>query len=511
MRRAIIPVLIFIVLTLGVVFAMEEVQLSSARREVARLRSAAESRNLPRPQHNGAGSGAVVSEAAKDQPALDSPSGGGTQSESTQSPNRKRMGQIGRMLRDNPAFHRLMRAQAEREVDKEYAALYRKLGLKNSSPLAELLKQKATRMADAMTKSHSGDLTDAERQTLWREAEEAGENVESQIKELLGSDAYAVYEEYNNTLQERQQVEALKEKLYSAGLDLAPSQEEALVSLLHQARIAPLTPEENAEVYALSTSLPEKRHMKPELVELKRMEAIHQRYLDGAAQFMTPEQLKVYEEYLNQWHDYWDTLADYQPSPDIESHDGAEAKVASDAKMPAQPVHVSAGESEPEQWGDVQNGSSCTVSRTSGNMLGVKFDVGSGWGSGLTFYPDAPAKNADNTVNAAGAGYLTVRLKAPAGITLRFGLLESGANWLQATRFDGVNGADGEAYRHPGIITQDGWQTYRIPLTELKLNGGFGNQKGNRTIDTPAIKGIEILVPGGQPSCEVEIESLRLD
>lgn len=78
-------------------------------------------------------------------------------------------------------------------------------------------------------------------------------------------------------------------------------------------------------------------------------------------------------------------------------------------------------------------------------------------------------------------------------------------------RFDGANGADGEAYRHPGLTTQHGWQVYRIPLSELKLNGGYSNQKGNRMIDTQAIKGIEILVPGGQPSCELEIESLRLE
>ena len=424
--------------------------------------------------------------------------------------NRERVDRIGRMLRDNPAFHRLMRAQAEREVDKEYAALYRKLGLEDPGSLAELLKRKAMLAVDVMTKSQFDDLTGAERQALWREEQKAEKNIESRIKELLGPDAYAVYEEYNNTLPERHQVEALKEKLYSAGLGLAPSQEEALVSLMHEARVAPLTPEENAEVYALSTSLPEERHMKPEQMELKRMEAIHQRYLDGAAQFMTPEQLKVYEEYLNQWHDYLDSLADYRPSPDIESHDRAEAKVANDAKMLAQPVNVNAGESEPQQWGDVQNGSSTTVSRTSGNMLGVKFDVGSGWGSGLTFQPEYSAKNSDDSVNAEGAGYLAVRLKAPAGIALRFGLLESGADWLQG-QHNGANGADGEAYRHPGITTRDGWQVYRIPLSELKLNGGYGNQKGNRTVDTQAIKGIEILVPGGQPSCEIEIDSLRLE
>ena len=496
MRRAIIPILLFVVLMLGVVFAMGEVQLSKARREVARLRSLPPAlRNLPQSQEADAGSAP----------------GGAEETKSAQSSSQNIRNKIGRMLMKNPAFQRMLRAQAEREMNKQYAALYRKLGMTDSSPLAELLRQRALVYVDSMTRGDVDNPTAEERNKLWREARAAEKEIENQIKELLGPDAYAEYEAYEETVPERRQMEVLKEKLYSAGLGLAPSQEEALVALMHDARVTPLTLEENAEVYALSTSLPEERKMKPEQMELKRMEALHQRYMDNAAKILTPEQLIVYEEYLNQWQDYWKTLADYQPSPDVESHDRADAKVANDNKMLAQPVNVNAGESEPEQWGDVQNGSSSTVSRTSGNVLGVKFDVGSGWGSGLTFSPDAPVKNSDKTANAAGAAYLTVRLKAPAGINIRFGLLESGVNWPQAQSFSGASGADGEAYRHPGITTLNGWQVYRIPLSELKLNGGYGNQKGNRTIDTQAIKGIEILVPGGQPSVEMEIESMRLE
>ena len=451
MRRAVMPILLLVVLMLGVVFAVGESQLSRARREVARLRSLPPAlRNLPPLPEADAASAA----------GSDSVSGAAEKSESVSSSNRDRQKKMFRMLMKTPAFRRMLRAQAEREMNKQYAALYRKLGMTDSSPLAELLRQKALVYVDAMTRGDIDNPTAEERNKLWREARAAEEEIEKQIKELLGAEAYAEYEAYEETIPERRQMDVLKEKLYSAGLGLAPSQEEALIALMHEARTAPLTPEENAEVYALSTSLPEERNLKPEQMELKRMEALHQRYLDAAAQILTPEQLKVYEEYLNQWQDYWSTLADYQPSPDVESHDRADAKVANDDQTLAQPVNVDAGKSEPEQWGDNQNGSSSTVTRTSGNMLGVKFDVGSGWGSGLTFSPEAAAMNSDETVNAAGAAYLTVRLKAPAGINVRFGLLESGADWFQSAVFSGANGADGEAYRHPGLTTQAGWQTY---------------------------------------------------
>lgn len=512
MSRCPLSVPLIIVTTLGVVYAGQEVALRRERAQLGSLRERTgepvSPATLAASPPGGATGGKTV---ARTQPA---PSPAQTEPKAQKTGKQpgpdKRLMAIVNSLRDNPVFRRVVRAQAQRHVDKTYASLYRQLRLAEATPLSDLLKRKVAVGVEASMAIEFGDLSREERRQVMRAAAKAEQAIESEIEKLLGPEGYDVYQDYVQTLPEREQVGLFKEKLFSAGLDLAPSQEDALVALMHEARGAPLTVEENPEVYSLSTHLPEERGLKPEQMELKRMEVIHQRYLDIAASVLTPDQLIVYEEYLNQMQDVWSTHAECWPSPDVESHDRAPAEVGRDATLSG-PVTVSAASSKPQQWGDVRGGSSSTVYQTEGNMLGARFDVGSGWGSGLTFWPESAVMNEDKSVNASGSQRLTARLKAPAGVRVRFGLLESGVDWPTAGSFPGANSADGEAFRHEGVLTQDGWQTYSIPLSELKINGGYGNQKGNRVIDTQAIKGIEILVPGGQPGCDMEIDWVRLE
>ncbi len=302
-----------------------------------------------------------------------------------------------------------------------------------------------------------------------------------------------------------------KDKLNSAGFGLAPSQEDALIRIMRDERLRPLTEEEDPELYVLSTSLPEERGLKQQQIELLRQQQLNRRYLEQAKTILTPEQLVVYEEYLNQWQDLRTKYVEYMPSPEVEAHDRATVELARSDAVSTGPVTVGAAGSEPQQWGDDPNGSSSIVYRTGGNLLGVEFSPGSGWGTGLTFQPQHTAMNEDESADASGVTRLVARLKAPAGATLRFGLLESGADWSGAATFPGAKGADGEAFRHEGVTTLDGWQVYTIPLSELKLNGGYGNQRGNRRIDTQAIKGIEILAPGGQAAFGMEIDYVRIE
>ncbi|MBN1267954.1 MAG: hypothetical protein JXB04_00045 [Kiritimatiellae bacterium] len=498
---------------LGMLTVVYAVQRAELRRARSALQGAAPASAQPAVRAAARAASADSEERVRPEAAGRSEPGTGVVSgaRSRKTSGMKRMETALKMMRNSPAFRRLLKSQMERQLERDYASLYRQLGLAEPAPLAELLRKKAGIRMEAEMEAAFGDLDREDQRRLRREAAAAERQVEQEIKDLLGEAGYQVYQEYLASVPERQQVAVFKEKLRSMDLDLSPSQEDALVALMHRARSAPLTLDEDPEVYALSTSLPEERNLKPEQMNLKRMEVFHQRYMDIAEEILTPEQQKVFEEYLNQWQDFWTSVAEYQPSPDVESHDRAETDVGRLGDVLASPVTVNAAVTEPQQWGDVPGGSSCSVHRTEGNMLGAQFDVNAGWGAGLTFFPEHTVKNSDSSANAAGARRLSVRLKAPAGVQLRLGLLESGVDWPQAQRFNGVSGADGEAFRHPGFTTVNGWQVYSIPLSELRLNGGYGNQRGNRVIDTQAIRGIEILLPGGQPSCRMEIDWVRLE
>ncbi len=523
MRVFLVIVLSFAVLALAGVYAMQGIELRIVRIQRDQVRAGG--RPLPAALILAQAAGAAQGVRARAMPgrAPARPHYGGVSPAVRATSNRPRESEqqtaliqdvrsMGKRLADDPVFRRVAHAAAERQVDKDYATLFQTLDPEEATALAELLKLKADLGIDASLQFNAGGLTREERWKLWDETRLAQASVEKQIQDLLGADGYAQYQDYVSTLAERQQVSIFKEKLFSAGLELSPSQEELLVQAMYRARHTPLTEEENPDVYWLSTHLPEERKLKPEQMELRRLEAIYDRYLKGAESFLTPDQLAVLEEYLNQDHDVWDAQADYMPSPDVVSNDRADASVGNEGTAGTS-MRLTTGEQDivPQQWGDQQGGSSSTIYRTKGNMLGVMMEPGSGWGSGLTFWPAQAAANGEPVANAAGATKMVVRIKAPAGVTLRLGLLESGVNWPQAQSFQGESGADGEAYRHPGFVTQEGWQTYTIPLSELKLNGGYGNQTGNRRIDTQGVKGLEILMPGGQSSVDMEVEFVGLE
>lgn len=415
-----------------------------------------------------------------------------------------------RRVRREPAFQRMMYAQAGGRVEKDYSTFFKRLEPATADTLAELLHRKAALEVDSFMLNQDWTLKWDERRQRWAEIREERWEINKAIRDLLGPEDYGDYREYVGTLPERREVAGFKDKLYAAGLDLNSSQEEALVLMMHESRERRLTEEEDAELFRVSRLLPEERGLKPEVVRLMRQEFFQNRYEAGAELILTPEQLDLYREYLRQLLDYSETYVDYMPSPDIESHNGATVEVPEEAPV-SSPLLSSAADTPYFLWGDVEGGSKWKANATNGNVLAFDTDVGTGWGSGITWFPDQGVKNQDNSVNVAGATRLVVRLNAPEGVRLRFGLLESGATSFDAAQYFGVNGADGEAFRHEGVKTAAGWQTYTIPLSDLKLNGGYGNQKGNRRIDTQALKGIEILVPGGEKAARLEIDWVRLE
>jgi len=408
----------------------------------------------------------------------------------------------------------LARSRIENRVDEEYANFLRQMAPAQARQLRELLIAAGTNNSPYYLKLGNRNLTPAERNQILADIAHGRQVISEATAALLGEAGLQRLDEYRATRQDRRQVAALKETMYGAGLDLTAEQNEALVEMMRQARAQLVTAEEEPEMAALSRLLPEERGergLTPQAMELRSQELYQARYLQGATNILSPPQMEMYEQFLRQQLDAAETQADYQPAPMPDYNDRATVHVGRVTETLATPVAVDMAQAAFSTWGNNSHGSSLSATNTAAGTLALKAAAGSGWGAGITFWPDHSVKNADDSVNAAGARSIVARVRAPAGVNLRVGLLESGAPPLQAQPFAGANGADGEAFRHEGITTTEGWQTYTIPLTDMKLNGGYGNQHGNRTIDAQAISGIEVLFPGGQSNTEMEIEWVRLE
>jgi hypothetical protein len=411
-----------------------------------------------------------------------------------------------------PGVSSVTPASAALRINKDYAQLFKYLQLDPdvARALVELLMHKQQARWWMYSRLYGWDANLSIHDAMLTAARER-EAIEAQIRALLGDDAYEIYDSYADTLPQRRDLEAFKTKLFGAGLDLTWEQEDALLKMMQAESRRAISADEDPVLSQVAALLPEERNVPESEIYMRRLALYNERFLAAAGGILTPEQMKLYEDYLGEAENQ-DVHYVNQSGPwDVESNDRAPVTVATATAPLAAPVAVPAATSANNTWGDYHGGSSMEVYASDSGTLVMETDLGTGWGTGITFWPGSDVPNSDGSVNAAGATKIVARINAPAGATLRFGVLESGAQWSGAPTFEGANGADGEAFRHEGVTTTAGWQEYTIPLSSLKLNGGFGNQHGNRTIDAQALKGIEVLVPGGQQDVVLEIDSIRVE
>ncbi len=429
-------------------------------------------------------------------------------------PERKKAKELAERLKDvvlkNPAIRNLAASQIGQQIDITYADYFKTLPAEQAKALRELLAANQLSALDLQFAAMQENLSKEDRKELLEKMREQWENNRKQINELLGEEELQKLTEYEQSAQDRAQMTGLKEAMYGAGLDLNDTQARALIEMMRTAREQQLTTDEDAELYALSTKLPEERNITQQEAFLRWQELYHNRYMDGAAGILSPAQLEVFEQYLNQQLDIAESFADFKPETLPESTDRAPVELGRSSHTLSTPVNVPAHDTHFITWGDDHSGSRLAATKTANNTLEIDARTGSGWGCGITFSPSYHAKNSDDSIDASGARQIVARIRGPADATLRFGLIESGADWPNARQYNGVNGADGEGFRHEGISTMEGWQVYTIPLSEFRLLGGYGNQAGNRIIDVQALRGVEILFPGGQADAVFEVDWIKL-
>lgn len=180
-----------------------------------------------------------------------------------------------------------------------------------------------------------------------------------------------------------------------------------------------------------------------------------------------------------------------------------------DAPAPTPTVFADAT-SAVEPWGDFAGGAEIVSEPDPAGGLVLRGKP-LGWGCGLTYQGAANLlKNPDGSVNLLGARRVIVVLDAPAGFKFSAGVDESGIGPTDSQNFAGYNGADGELYNHAEITATGGKTEYVFEMSNMEAGPNYGNQRGNYTVDTAAIKAIHLFFPS-QADFEVRLDSIRIE
>ena len=150
--------------------------------------------------------------------------------------NRRGLGNVPALL-DNPEFSKLWNAQQKTALDARYAALFKNLNLSPADldKFKSLLVEKQSSAMDVLAAARAqglnpGDPTDrAQIATLLQNAQA---QADSNIQQTLGDAQYAQYQNYEQTLPQRNVVNQLAQSLSYTDSPLQESQLEPLVGIL---------------------------------------------------------------------------------------------------------------------------------------------------------------------------------------------------------------------------------------------------------------------------------------
>ncbi len=141
-------------------------------------------------------------------------------------------------MMEDPAMKDMMRQQQGIAVKGLYADFSRELGLseEEETALTELLIDKQMINTELGMKMRGGELSEEEKKAIAKEIKESSEALDEEIKGALGDDHFKSYELFVDSMQERQQLNTLKEGLKSQGLGLSVETEEQLMDAMYSAR-----------------------------------------------------------------------------------------------------------------------------------------------------------------------------------------------------------------------------------------------------------------------------------
>lgn len=149
---------------------------------------------------------------------------------------RARMNNLTALL-DNPEFSKLWNLQQKGGLDSRYSALFKSLNLSPADldKFKSLLVEKQSAITDVMSAGREQGLDPRnpdDRAQIAALLQNAQTQVDAAIQQTLGAAQYAQYQNYEQTLPQRNVVTQLAQSLSYTGSPLQDSQTEALVNIL---------------------------------------------------------------------------------------------------------------------------------------------------------------------------------------------------------------------------------------------------------------------------------------
>jgi len=195
----------------------------------------------------------------------------------------------------NPQMKEMIRSQQKMMLGQMYGSLYKQLGLSptDEDALKKLLEDRQMALMDAglnMMGATGGDAKQVAEDTKTLKAQ-----YDKQIQDLLGPQTYDAFQQYDQTVGERTQVNLFKQSL-SADNALTDQQENDLVTAMYQAR---KTLPENSVLNNQSRD-PSQFTDEGIAQALKQQEQLQKQYADSAASILTPAQLDQFTKFQQQ-------------------------------------------------------------------------------------------------------------------------------------------------------------------------------------------------------------------
>lgn len=159
-------------------------------------------------------------------------------------------------------------------------------------------------------------------------------------------------------------------------------------------------------------------------------------------------------------------------------------------------------------WGDAPAGARMDATPNPDGTLTLHIQP-NGWGCGITFFPlENLPRNPDGSVSLLGAENMLLDLECSQPVLAGPGISESGCGPVNSQTFSGFGEADGEGYTGAGRTLLPGAGPYTLPLGDMIINPGYGNQRGNKIIDMQAIESAQLFFPPNQAPITLTLRSL---
>jgi hypothetical protein len=195
----------------------------------------------------------------------------------------------------SPQMKEMMRAQQKMAINGMYGSLskYLNISTNDMDALKELLLQRQMALMDSGMSMMSGSAADQKQAA--EDAKTVKADYDKKIQDLLGSQDYPVFQDYEKSAADRMSVQMFKGSL-PADATLTDQQEESLIAAMAEERKAlPSTS-------ALNNQTPDPSKFTEEGIAeaLKQMEALQQRDAERAATILTPVQLDQFTKFQQQ-------------------------------------------------------------------------------------------------------------------------------------------------------------------------------------------------------------------